>query len=164
MIREATREDIPEILRLVHALARYEREPDAVEATPELYATWLFPPHAAPAAYVLLAEEETAEGVDRVVGMALWFPTFSTWTGRPGIWLEDLYVEENVRGAGHGRALMRELARICRERGWARLDWSVLRWNASAIEFYERIGAHARSDWVDYRMDGPALHGFAGGT
>ncbi len=159
MIREATRDDIPEILRLVHALATYEREPDAVEATPELYARWLFPPHAAPSAYVLIAED-----AGRVVGMALWFPTFSTWTGRPGIWLEDLYVEEEARGGGHGLALMRELARICRERGWARLDWSVLTWNTPAIEFYERIGAHAKSEWVDYRMDGPALHEFAGGA
>jgi GNAT superfamily N-acetyltransferase len=152
VLRGATPADIPEILRLVHGLAEYEREPDAVEATPDLYARHLFPAAGPPAAYA-----EVADLGGRLVGLALWFPTFSTWTGRPGIWLEDLYVEPEHRGAGLGRALFVRLARICGERGYGRLDFSVLRWNAPALGFYARLGAVELTEWQQYPLDGEAL-------
>ena len=151
-IRAATAGDIPQILRLVRELATYEREPESVVATEEMYATALFPADGHPAAYADLA----FTGPD-VAGMALWFPSFSTWTGRPGIWLEDLIVAAGHRGGGIGLALMRHLAGRCAERGWTRLDWSVLTWNAPAIGFYESLGAHRTSDWVGYRLDAAAL-------
>lgn len=158
VIREATVHDIPDILRLVRELAAYEREPDAVEATEEMYASALFPERGEPSARVLIASDG-----DRPVGMALWFPTFSTWTGREGIWLEDLYVEPAHRGAGHGLALLRRLAQLCRERGGKRLDWSVLTWNRTALDFYETLGAVRKSDWVQCRVDGAALTALAQG-
>jgi len=151
-LRSATRADIPEILRLVRELADYEREPEAVEATEELYGRWLFPTHGTPTAYT-----EVAEVQGRVVAIALWYPTFSTWTGSPGIWLEDLFVEPDHRGAGIGRALLRRLAGVCQERGYRRLEWWVLGWNTPSIEFYEALGAVAMDEWRHYRLDGAAL-------
>lgn len=152
MLRAATEADVPELLRLVHGLAEYEREPDAVQATEVLYLRSLFPADGPPVAYA-----EVAEVGGRVVALALWFPTFSTWTGRPGIWLEDLFVEPEHRGAGVGAALLRRLAAICVERDYRRLEWSVLKWNTPAVDFYLSLGAHAMDEWQQYRLDGDAL-------
>lgn len=157
VLRAATAADVPEILRLVRGLAEYEREPDAVEATEELYRHHLFPAAAPPVAYA-----EVADLDGRLIGLALWFPTFSTWTGRPGIWLEDLYVEPEHRGAGVGRALFVRLARICAERDYGRLDFSVLRWNSPALGFYAALGAVALDEWQQYRLDGAALRALGG--
>lgn len=152
LLREATRADIPELLRLVRELAAYERAAESVEATEQLYAQWLFPVDAAPTAYT-----EVAEVDGQVVGMALWYLTFSTWTGRPGIWLEDLFVEPGRRGLGIGKALLSRLAEICLERDYRRLEWWVLTWNAPSIGFYESMGAVAMDEWQHYRLDGAAL-------
>ena len=101
---------------------------------------------------------EAGEEEDRrVVGMALWFLTFSTWTGRHGIHLEDLFVEPAHRGSGLGKALLTTLAQVCCERGYRRLEWKVLRWNAPSIAFYESLGAHPQVEWETYRLDGAAL-------
>jgi len=151
-IRAATAADVPAILGLVRALAVYEREPDAVDATEADFATALFPGAGAPTAYAHVAEVDGA-----VVGMAVWFLTFSTWTGKPGIHLEDLYVDRAHRGSGLGKALLLELARVCTERGYRRLEWWVLRWNTPAIEFYDALGARPMDEWIDYRADGETL-------
>jgi GNAT superfamily N-acetyltransferase len=110
-----------------------------------------------PAVFAHVAEHDGA-----VAGFALWFVNFSTWTGRHGIYLEDLYVSPAVRGHGYGKALLAELARICVERGYTRLDWQVLDWNAPAIGFYRAAGAVAMDDWRAYRLAGPALSALAG--
>ncbi|CCH78600.1 N-acetyltransferase ats1 [Nostocoides japonicum T1-X7] len=151
-IRDARPEDIPDLLRLVHALAEYEREPDAVEATPEMYTDVLFPSDGAPTAHAIVAEVD-----GRVVGMAIWYLTFSTWTGVNGIWLEDLFVEPGQRGSGLGKALLTRLAQICVERGYRRLEWWVLRWNTPSIEFYRSLGSVPQDEWEVHRVDGDAL-------
>lgn len=151
-IRTAERHDLPVILELVHALAAYEREPDAVKATPDDFARALFPDHGAPAVFCHVAEVE-----GEVVGLAVWFVSFSTWTGQHGIWLEDLFVLPGHRGAGLGKALLQRLAQICLERDWARLEWWVLDWNAPSIAFYESLGAQAQDEWTTFRMTGEAL-------
>jgi ribosomal protein S18 acetylase RimI-like enzyme len=97
-----------------------------------------------------------------VVGFALWFLTFSTWTGTRGLYLEDLYVRPGHRGGGHGKALLAELGRISVERGYERLEWSVLDWNTPAIDFYESIGARPQGDWIRYRLAGESLRRFGG--
>lgn len=151
-IRDAVPADVPEILRLVHALADYEREPDAVEATEEDFRTALFPDEAPPTTHCLIAERG---GV--VIGMAIWFVTFSTWTGKNGIWLEDLFVEPEHRGAGAGTALLRRLGQICVENGWRRLEWWVLSWNEPSIAFYRSLGSVPQHEWETHRIDGDAL-------
>ncbi len=151
-IREATIDDVPDLIRLVRDLAAYEKEPESATATPEQFAEALFPAGASPAAYALVVERE-----DRVVAMALWFTSFSTWTGRHGLWLEDLYVEPAQRGHGIGKALLVRLAQICVERGWTRFEWWVLDWNSPSIEFYRSQGAVAQEGWTTYRVDGAAL-------
>ena len=152
-IRPATPADLPDILRLVHELAAYEREPDAVEATEEDFAAVLFPADGEPTAFCHVAEGR--EG--RVVGIALWFLTFSTWTGRQGIHLEDLFVEPGHRGSGLGKALLTHLAQIAVERGYRRVEWTVLRWNEPSIAFYESLGATPQEAWETYRLDGAGL-------
>lgn len=159
-IRPATAADVPEILRLVHDLAAYEREPDAVEASEADFMTALFPEEGAPTAACHVAVGGEGEG-RRVVGIALWFLTFSTWTGTNGIHLEDLYVEPEHRGSGLGKALLLTLADECRARGYRRLEWSVLRWNTPSIEFYESLGAVPQSEWETYRLDGDGLSAVA---
>jgi len=155
-IRPATAGDVPGILRLVHELAAYEKEPDAVEATEADFTAVLFPTDGEPTAFCHVAE--SGEGGSRhVVGMALWFLTFSTWTGRHGIHLEDLYVEPGHRGSGLGKALLTTLAHVCRERGYRRLEWKVLRWNTPSIAFYESLGAQPQAEWETYRLDGAAI-------
>ena len=163
-VREATEADIPDILRLIHELATYEREPDAVEATADSLRQALFPGDGAPVAFCHVAEvgpQEGEGGTRRVVGMALWFLTFSTWTGRPGMWLEDLYVEEAHRGSGLGVELLRTLARVCVDRGYPRFEWTVLDWNEPAIAFYRAVGATPMSAWTTQRLTGEALSSFA---
>lgn len=155
-IRPATAADVPDILRLVHDLAEYEREPDAVEATEADFVAALFPDEGIPSAACHVAVG--GEGEERrVVGIALWFLTFSTWTGKNGIHLEDLYVEPAHRGSGLGKALLLTLADECRARGYRRLEWTVLRWNTPSIEFYESLGASPQSEWETYRLDGDGL-------
>lgn len=155
-IRKAVPSDVATILDLIRDLAVYEREPDAVQATVEsLYGT-LFGP--TPTAEAIVAEID-----GEVVGMALFFTNFSTWSGRDGLYLEDLYVKPEARGTGLGKALLQRLARIAVARGCARVEWSVLDWNTPAIDFYRSLGARAMSEWTVHRLDGDALATFAAG-
>ena len=150
MIREAPPADVPTSLGLVRDLATYEREPDAVEATEELLREGLF--GATPTAYCHVAELDGA-----VVGFALWYVTFSTWKGKPGLWLEDLFVRPEARGHGFGKQLLQQLAAVCVERGYARFEWWVLDWNVDAQGFYRSLGARPEDDWTVWRVDGDAL-------
>ena len=156
MIRPASPEDVKTILRFIRELAAYERALEQVEATEEDLERALFGP--APAVFAHLAEDEAGEPV----GFALWFLNFSTWTGRHGIYLEDLYVTPEARGGGHGRALLAELARIAVERGYARYEWSCLDWNEPSIRFYRSLGAEAMTEWTGYRLSGRALQAITG--
>jgi GNAT superfamily N-acetyltransferase len=135
---------------LVRELAEYERALHEVEATEELLHAALFGPD--PRAYALIAEHD---GV--VAGFAVWFVTFSTWLGRHGIYLEDLFVRPELRGLGYGRRLMQELARICVANGYGRLEWAVLDWNQPAIRFYRSLGAEPQDEWTVHRIRGEAL-------
>lgn len=155
-VRPAEPADVPVILALVHALAVYEKEPDAVEATEDDLHRALFVDGTA-SAHVALIDGQ-------VVGFALWFVTFSTWTGKPGLWLEDLFVQPEARGTGLGRALLQALARVCVERGYGRFEWWVLDWNAPAIGFYRSLGAVPQDEWTTFRVDGDALAALAGGA
>lgn len=156
-VRPAGPDDLPDVLRCIGELAAYEREPDAVLATAADLHDALFPAHREPAAFCHLAVEDPGG----TIGMALWFLTFSTWEGRHGIWVEDLYVAPSHRGRGAGRALLAELARIAVDRGYRRLEWSVLDWNEPAITFYRRLGARGMDGWTTQRLDGPALAALA---
>jgi GNAT superfamily N-acetyltransferase len=160
-IRPATPGDVPAVLQLVRELAAYEKEPDAVEASDADFRRVLFPADGHPTTFCHVAEVD-----GEVVGIAVWFLSFSTWTGRNGIWLEDLFVLPEHRGAGLGKALLRTLAQVCVERGYQRLEWWVLDWNEPSIAFYEALGARAQDEWTTYRLDGEALDalGSAGGT
>lgn len=158
-IRAATPADLGDILQLIRDLAAYEREPDAVKATVESLHGTLFGP--TPTAEAIVAEGGDEFGGE-VVGMALYFTNFSTWSGRDGIYLEDLYVKPGARGTGLGKALLRHLAQTAVARGCARLEWSVLDWNEPALAFYRSLGATAMSDWTVHRLDGDALATFAG--
>lgn len=155
-VREATKADLPDILRLVHALAVYEREPDAVEATEDDFEAVMFPDDGHPNTYGLVAEVD-----GEIIGIAIWFHSFSTWTGKNGIWLEDLFVDPDHRGGGAGKALLGRLAQICQEQGLTRLEWCVLKWNEPSIGFYRSLGATAQDEWETYRLDGEALESFA---
>ncbi|MCC2981699.1 GNAT family N-acetyltransferase [Sphingomonas sp. IC4-52] len=154
-IRPAGRDDVSTILRFIRELAAYEREPDAVEATEQMLEAALF--GAAPAAEVLMAERDGA-----TIGFALFFHTFSTWTGRRGLWLEDLYVTPEARGSGAGAALLKALAAIAIDRDCPRLEWTVLDWNTPAIEFYRAKGARPQDEWTTQRVTGAALRALAG--
>ena len=149
-IRFATRDDVATILRFIRELAAYERAADKVVATEDLLAEALFA--VPPAAEALIAEVDGAP-----VGMALFFHNFSTWTGWRGLYLEDLYVTPEARGTGTGTALLKRLARIAKERGCARFEWSVLTWNDPAIRFYQSLGAVSMEDWRINRVTGDAL-------
>jgi GNAT superfamily N-acetyltransferase len=150
--REATVADVPRIVELVHALAEYEREADKVEATEDDFTRALFPDAGPPTAFAHVAEVD-----GEVVGMAVWYVTFSTWTGVNSIWLEDLFVEPEHRGSGCGRELLAALARVCRERGYPRLEWWVLNWNEPSIGFYRSLGAQACDEWTTFRLSGEPL-------
>jgi GNAT superfamily N-acetyltransferase len=145
VIRPAKIADVPVILELIQALATYERAPKEVTATEKGLTEVLF--GAKPAAEVLLAfEHETA------VGFAVFFHNFSTWLGLPGVYLEDLFVRPEHRGKGYGRALLIHLANIARERGCGRMEWAVLDWNESAIQFYRNLGAKPMDEWTVFRL------------
>ncbi|GAB3652661.1 GNAT family N-acetyltransferase [Glycomyces tarimensis] len=150
LLRRAEPRDLPEILQRIKDLAAYEREPDAVETTVDDLDAALFGPSPAVFAHVV-------EAGGRIAGIAVWFLNFSTWTGKHGIYLEDLYVDPAARGHGYGAALLRELARTCVANGYQRLDWSVLTWNEPSLAFYESLGAFPMDEWVGYRLTGTAL-------
>jgi GNAT superfamily N-acetyltransferase len=154
-IRPATPEDVPLVLRFVRELAEYEREPDAVEATEPMLHEALF--GARRVAEALIAEADGA-----AAGFAVFFHNFSTWTGKPGIYLEDLYVTPDARGAGVGKALLQHLAGLAIDRGCARFEWAVLDWNTPAIDFYRAMGALPQDEWTVQRVTGDALAKLAG--
>ncbi len=156
-IRLARRDDVPTINQLVRDLASYERASAEVTATDSQLDAALF--GAEPHVFCHVGE---LDGV--VVGFALWFRSYSTWTGASGLYLEDLYVRPEVRGRGVGRALMQTLAKRCLEEGLARFEWSVLDWNEPSIAFYHGIGAHALDEWTRYRLSDEALVNFARGA
>jgi GNAT superfamily N-acetyltransferase len=154
MIRPATADDTKTICDLIRALAEYERLSHEVVLDENWLREHLFGPR--PYAEVLLAEQDGS-----VVGFALFFHSFSTFLGKPGIYLEDLFVKPQERGKGHGKALLRALARIAIDRGCGRLEWSVLNWNEPSIGFYESLDAVAMNDWTVYRLAGEALQRIA---
>ena len=149
-VRPAAPADVPVILRFVRELAAFEREPDAVTATEAMLATALFGEN--PAAEAVLAERD-----GEAVGFALFFHNFSTWEGRRGLYLEDLYVTPAARGRGAGAALLRHLAALAVARDCARFEWSVLDWNEGAIAFYRAMGAVGQDEWTVQRVSGDAL-------
>lgn len=154
-IRPATREDAGLILRFIHALAVYEREPDAVVATEETILEHGFGPK--PYFECMIAECDGAPA-----GFAFYFFDYSTWLGKPGLYLEDIFVDPEFRGRGIGRALLERLAQIALERGCARMKWEVLDWNEPAIEFYRAMGAEFLDEWRNVRLSGDALRKLAG--
>ncbi|WP_114997099.1 GNAT family N-acetyltransferase [Xanthomonas campestris] len=156
-IRSATPADAALLHELVTALAVYEREPDAVKATPEDLRASLFGDGAT--AHALLCEQG-----GQVLGFAVYFFNYSTWLGRNGLYLEDLFVRPQARGQGAGLALLRHLAQLAVGKGCGRFEWSVLDWNQPAIEFYQGVGARPMEGWTVYRLDGERLAAFAAGS
>jgi GNAT superfamily N-acetyltransferase len=154
MIRTATVADVPTIARLIRGLAEYERLAHKVVLVENQLRDHLFGPR--PFAEVLLAEDAGS-----VVGFALFFHAYSTFRGQPTIYLEDLFVELEHRGKGHGKALLVALARLALDRGCGRLEWSVLNWNEPAIRFYRSLGAEPLDGWTAYRLPGDALAALA---
>ena len=157
MIRPATPNDVPEIANLIRELAEYEKLEHEVQATEAMIDAALFGEQ--PRVFCDIAEWD-----GEPVGFAVWFLNFSTFSGRPGIYLEDIFVRPAFRGRGVGRALMVHLARKCVENGWARLQWSVLDWNTPSIEFYKSLGAELMDEWTICRVGGPDLTALAQGT
>jgi GNAT superfamily N-acetyltransferase len=164
LIREVRPADVAAVVELVHELADYEREPHSCTLTEAQLAAALFAP--APALFGHVAElpagASGTSGTSGIVGFALWFVNFSTWRGVHGIYLEDLYVKPAHRGDGLGRALLATLAAVCAERGYARLEWSVLDWNEPSIGFYRKLGAVPMDGWTTFRLHGEALAALAG--
>jgi GNAT superfamily N-acetyltransferase len=156
-IRKATPADIPQILTFIRALATYEREPDAVTATEADLLSHGFGPN--PFYFCLIADHES-----RPAGFAFYFFNYSTWKGRPGLYLEDLFVQPEFRGLGIGKALLEKVAAIAVEKDCPRLDWEVLDWNTPAIEFYRAMGAEFLDAWRNVRVSGEALRRLAGAT
>jgi GNAT superfamily N-acetyltransferase len=154
IVRDATLTDVADLVRLIRDLAAYERAPDAVEAGEDDLRRALFGPD--PKVAALVADLEGT-----VIGMAVYFVSFSTWTGRPGLYLEDLFVDPEHRRAGVGRALMSALAQRAVSLGYRRLEWSVLDWNEAAIVFYRRLGAEALDEWTTFRLAGEPLAALA---
>jgi len=157
-LRTAGPADAADIFRLIVDLATYEREPDAVVVTVDELRAQLAAER--PPFECLLAEDDDGA----VVGFALFFHNYSTWRGRPGLYLEDLFVEPSRRGRGLGKQLLVRLAQLAVERGCARMEWAVLDWNTPAIGFYERLGARAVSDWTIFRLTGQELLNLSGET
>ena len=154
MIRYAVHEDAPRILHLIKDLAEYEKAPLEAKATLEQINESLFSDN--PHAFCHVVEVDGT-----VVGISIWFLNYSTWIGKPGIYLEDLYIDPAYRGKGLGLALLKELAKICLERDYERLQWWVLDWNEPSIEFYKSLGAEAMDEWTVYRVSGDALQKLA---
>jgi GNAT superfamily N-acetyltransferase len=154
-IRPATVADVPLILSLIRELAVYEKLEQVVAATEEDIQTALFGDHAGVEAIIALVDDEP-------VGFALFFPNFSTFLGKPGLYLEDLFVRPAARGSGLGRMMLEYLARLAVARGWGRMEWAVLDWNEPAIGFYKKMGATPLDDWTTFRVTGDALERLAG--
>ncbi len=150
MIRYATKEDVPRIHQLIKDLAEYEKAPLEAKATLEQIEQSIFSDN--PVAYCHVAEDN-----GQVVGISIWFLNYSTWVGKPGIYLEDLYIDPAYRGKGYGFAFLKELGKICVERGYERLQWWVLDWNQPSIDFYKSLGAVPMDEWTVYRVSGDAL-------
>jgi GNAT superfamily N-acetyltransferase len=154
-IRQAREQDVPTILGFIRELAEYEKLSHEVVATEAMLRQHLF--GARPVAEVLIAELDT-----KAVGFALFFHNFSTFLGRPGIYLEDLYVQPHARGRGIGKAMLVRIGKLAVERGCGRVEWSVLDWNEPSIQFYRKLGAVPMSDWTVFRVTGDALTRLAG--
>jgi GNAT superfamily N-acetyltransferase len=152
-IRPAEPADVADIVGLIHGLAEFEKLTHLVQVTPESLRPHLFGDKP-------VAEAIVAERAGRVVAFALFFTNFSTFLAKPGLYLEDLFVEPGQRGQGIGQALLEHLARLAASRGYGRFEWSVLDWNQGAIRFYERMGATVMPDWRICRIAGPALEAF----
>ncbi|WP_434989517.1 GNAT family N-acetyltransferase [Xanthomonas melonis] len=153
-IRTATPDDVPLLHELITALAVYEREPEAVKAGPDDLRASLFGDAAT--AHALICEQD-----GQALGFAVYFFNYSTWLGRNGLYLEDLFVRPEARGKGAGLALLRHLAQLAVQRGCGRFEWSVLDWNQPAIDFYQAVGARPMDGWTVYRLDGERLAAFA---
>lgn len=154
ILRDARREDVADLLRLIRDLARYEKAEDQVKTDASQLGATLFGEGAT--AHAMVAEQEGL-----IVGLAIYFFNYSTWQGRNGLYLEDLFVEPEQRGAGIGKALLARLAALAVDRDCGRFEWSVLDWNTPAIDFYESLGARPQSEWVRYRLEGDALRALA---
>ena len=150
MIRSAKPDDLPEIISLIKELADYERAPDEAKATPEGLAVALF--GSSPKVFCEIVEVD-----NEILGFAIWFLNFSTWQGKHGIYLEDLYIRPQYRGLGWGKKLLEHLAAKCVKNDWGRFQWWVLDWNEPAIEFYKSLGATAMDEWTVYRVSEGAL-------
>ena len=153
VFRQATEQDVPLILEFIKALAEYEHLADEVVATEELLQEWLFEKKTAEVIFVMEGETEA--------GFALFFHNFSTFLGRAGIYLEDLFVKPEYRGKGYGKALITELARVAVQRGCGRLEWWCLDWNAPSVEFYKKLGAVPMDEWTVFRIAGARLEELA---
>jgi len=149
-IRAAKVEEAPIILNLIKDLAEYEKAPDQIEANESDLIATIFAENPKVFCDVVDVDGE-------IVGMAIWFLNYSTWQGKHGIYLEDLFIKPEFRGRGYGKALLQHLAAICNERGYGRFQWWVLDWNSPAIEFYRALGAEAMSEWTVYRVSGVPL-------
>ncbi|RZS90109.1 L-amino acid N-acyltransferase YncA [Motilibacter rhizosphaerae] len=155
VVRPVRPDDVPAVLGLVRDLAAYERAPEQVVATEDDLSAALFAPH--PAVFAHVADDD-----GEVVGFALWFRSFSTWLGRHGLYLEDLYVRPDRRGDGVGTRLLRTLAALCVEHGYGRLEWTCLDWNEPARGFYRSLGAELQDEWTVHRLTGEPLRALAG--
>ena len=150
LIRPATKDDLPAIMQLIHDLALYEKAPEEVETNEVEIGAALFADE--PKVFCSIADHD-----GEVIGIAIWFLNFSTWQGKHGIYLEDLFIKPEFRGNGYGLAMLKHLAAICTERGYGRFQWWVLDWNTPAIEFYKSQGAVAMDKWTVFRVSGDAL-------
>ncbi len=149
-IRPARKEEVGIVLQFIHDLAHYEKAPNEVEATEKELLATIFIDNPKVFCDVVDVDGEIA-------GMAIWFLNYSTWQGKHGIYLEDLFIKPEYRGHGYGKALLKHLAKICDEKGYGRFQWWVLDWNSPAIEFYRSLGAVAMDEWTVYRVSGNAL-------
>jgi GNAT superfamily N-acetyltransferase len=154
-LRAARPDDVPSILGFVHLLAAFEREPDAVKLTAERLHEALF--GGKPEAEALIVEFDGAPQA-----FAIWYQSFSTWTGRPGMYVEDVFVQPDYRKRGVGRAIFKHLAALAVARGYGRMEWSALDWNTPALSFYEGLGAVVQTEWKKFRLSGAALAAVAG--
>lgn len=149
-IRPAQQDEVGIVLQLIHDLALYEKAPNEVKATEKELLETIFVDNARVFCDVVEVNGEIA-------GMAIWFLNYSTWQGKHGIYLEDLFIKPEFRGKGYGKSLLQHLAKVCDERGYGRFQWWVLDWNSPAIEFYKSLGAVAMDEWTVYRVSGDPL-------